>query len=111
MQFQVLRCFSCQTFNTDIVKKDNRKWTCKICQEKQSVKKVYFVSDSAKDCRLAVQNLNEKRGQLEEASTVSDEDTANASEENFLTNVGTDSKILKIHGQKSRWEKYNLDEK
>ena len=37
MQFQVLRCFKCQTFNTDIVKKDNTKWTCKLCQEKQSV--------------------------------------------------------------------------
>ena len=110
MQFQVLRCFKCQTFNTDIVKKDNTKWTCKLCQEKQSVKKIYFVSDSAKDCRIAVQNLNEKRGQLEEASNDGNEDAGEPSEE-ILVNFATDSssKILKIRGKKSRWEKYSLD--
>ena len=35
-EFQVVRCFSCETFNVDIVKKDNSKWQCKLCGEKQS---------------------------------------------------------------------------
>ncbi|XP_067014344.2 uncharacterized protein [Anabrus simplex] len=58
-QLQVLQCYSCQTFQTQIVKKTN-KWDCKICGEKQSVKKV-FGQGSGKDCRMHVQRLNALR--------------------------------------------------
>ena len=111
-QIQVLKCFNCHTFNSDIVKKDNTKWTCKLCQEKQSVKKVYFVSDNAKDCRLAVQALNAKRGQEDEQEeeVLENENFEESNEENAMSTMNvSSSKILKIPGQRSRWDKYKLD--
>ena len=44
-EFQVLRCFKCETFQVSQVKK-SPKWVCKICQEKQTTKHVY--------CRLGI---------------------------------------------------------
>jgi predicted RNA-binding Zn-ribbon protein involved in translation (DUF1610 family) len=38
--FRVVRCFSCDAFQVDQKKKVN-KFSCKICNEKQSVRKVY----------------------------------------------------------------------
>uniref|UniRef100_A0A672KS07 UPF0544 protein C5orf45 homolog n=1 Tax=Sinocyclocheilus grahami TaxID=75366 RepID=A0A672KS07_SINGR len=38
-EFHVLRCFSCQTYQVQQMKK-SKTWTCKVCGEKQSVKKV-----------------------------------------------------------------------
>lgn len=58
-ELHVLRCYSCQAFQVHTVKK-SRKWDCKMCGEKQSVKKVYG-RGSGKDCRLHVQRLNEMR--------------------------------------------------
>ncbi|XP_018572249.1 zinc finger protein 528-like [Anoplophora glabripennis] len=62
-EFHVILCYSCNVFQVDIVKKVP-KWSCKMCGEKQSVKKVYS-KGSAKECRLHVQELNEKRVRLE----------------------------------------------
>ncbi|PSN47731.1 hypothetical protein C0J52_04606 [Blattella germanica] len=56
-ELQVLRCYSCKIFQVQIVKKSN-KWDCKMCGEKQSLKKVY-ARGSGRDCRLHVQRLNE----------------------------------------------------
>ena len=63
-EFQILRCFSCETFQVDIVKKKNDKWQCKLCGEKQSNKRIYGRAWSAKECREQVQKLNEMRGQI-----------------------------------------------
>lgn len=38
-EFQVLQCYSCNTFQVHQVKKTT-KWACKMCGEKQSLKKV-----------------------------------------------------------------------
>ena len=65
-EFQVLRCFSCETFQVDIVKKKNVKWECKLCRCKQSIKNVYKTSFAAKECRDLVQKLNIQRGNLNE---------------------------------------------
>ena len=62
-KFQILRCFSCETFNVDIVKKTNLKWQCKMCGENQSIKNVYGTSDTAKECREIAQQLNQRRGE------------------------------------------------
>ena len=61
-EFQVLRCFSCEIFQVDIVKKKNVKWECKLCRCKQSIKNVYKKSFAAKECRDLVQRLNSQRG-------------------------------------------------
>jgi hypothetical protein len=58
--FQALRCYQCRTFQVDIIKKLNKKWQCKVCGEKQSVKKV-FATGSGADCRSVVQDLNMQR--------------------------------------------------
>ncbi|XP_076595087.1 MRN complex-interacting protein [Chaetodon auriga] len=63
-EFHVLRCFSCQTFQVQQVKKANR-WTCKLCGEKQSLLKE-FGRGSGADCRRHVQKLNAMRGALME---------------------------------------------
>jgi len=59
-EFNVLRCYSCQTFQVDQVKKSSNKWSCKVCHEKQSVKEIYF-RGTGKDCRINCQQLNMKR--------------------------------------------------
>eukprot|EP00111_Clytia_hemisphaerica_P016142 TCONS_00047749-protein len=61
-EFNVVCCYSCQTYQVDQVKKSTNKWTCKMCQEKQTLKQVFF-RGSGKDCRLQAQqrNLNRQR--------------------------------------------------
>ncbi|KAK2838961.1 hypothetical protein Q7C36_013775 [Tachysurus vachellii] len=61
-EFHVLRCFSCQTFQVQQVKKI-KKWTCKMCGEKQSLIKEYGRGTGA-ECRRHVQKLNSLRGEL-----------------------------------------------
>ncbi|XP_036423646.1 MRN complex-interacting protein [Colossoma macropomum] len=61
-EFHVLRCFSCQTFQVQQVKK-SKKWSCKMCGEKQSLIKEYGRGTGA-DCRRHVQKLNSLRGEL-----------------------------------------------
>ncbi|XP_049821904.1 uncharacterized protein LOC109605853 [Aethina tumida] len=64
--FHVLRCFNCNLFQVIIIKHSGHqvkkipKWICKVCGEKQSVKKV-FGNGTGKECRLFVQELNEKQ--------------------------------------------------
>jgi hypothetical protein len=55
-----IQCFSCKTFQAIIVSKKN-KFKCKICGENQTVRKIYAISDQAKDIRLVVQDLNLNR--------------------------------------------------
>ncbi|CAH0600426.1 unnamed protein product [Chrysodeixis includens] len=62
--FQVLRCYKCLVFQVHQTKKSN-KWECKLCGEKQSVKRHYGLG-TAKDCRLHVQKLNGMRGEIDE---------------------------------------------
>ncbi|BFZ11308.1 hypothetical protein BsWGS_14347 [Bradybaena similaris] len=62
VQFHVLRCAACQTFQVLQVTK-TAKWKCKMCGLKQSVTKVYGQGSGA-DCRRHVQKLNSIRGQI-----------------------------------------------
>ncbi|KAG5263927.1 hypothetical protein AALO_G00270190 [Alosa alosa] len=61
-EFHVLRCFACETFQVQQVKKA-KKWNCKMCGEKQSVIKEYGRGTGV-DCRQHVQKLNSLRGEL-----------------------------------------------
>ncbi|XP_054453136.1 MRN complex-interacting protein-like [Anoplopoma fimbria] len=63
-EFNVLRCFSCQSFQVQQVKKVTR-WSCKLCGEKQSLLKE-FGRGSGADCRRHVQKLNAMRGAMME---------------------------------------------
>lgn len=64
-EFRVLKCFSCSTFQVQMMNKSG-KFACKLCGQKQSVMKEYFRSFSGKDCRNYVQDLNSQRGELKE---------------------------------------------
>ena len=103
-KFQILRCYSCETFNVDIVKKTNLKWQCKMCGENQSIKNVYGTSDTAKECREIAQQLNQRRGEKMDEIQLFDE---NQYQEDVLPK-GSESKITKV-GNVSRWAKYMVN--
>ncbi|XP_013884996.1 MRN complex-interacting protein isoform X2 [Austrofundulus limnaeus] len=63
-EFHVVRCFGCESFQVQQVKKV-KKWTCKLCGEKQTLLKE-FGRGSGSDCRRHVQKLNAARGALDE---------------------------------------------
>ncbi|XP_075983871.1 uncharacterized protein LOC142981683 [Anticarsia gemmatalis] len=62
--FQVLRCYKCLVFQVHQTKK-SIKWECKLCGEKQSIKRHYGIG-TGKDCRIHVQKLNSLRGEIDE---------------------------------------------
>ncbi|XP_076247557.1 uncharacterized protein LOC143187320 isoform X1 [Calliopsis andreniformis] len=55
-ELNILRCFQCKMYQVHIVKKA-KKWQCKICNVKQSYRRVFF-QGTGKDCRIYVQKLN-----------------------------------------------------
>ncbi|CAG9107582.1 unnamed protein product [Plutella xylostella] len=61
--FQVLRCYKCSVFQVHQTKKSN-KFECKMCGEKQSIKRHYGIGN-AKECRGHVQKLNVIRGEVD----------------------------------------------
>ncbi|GIL48741.1 hypothetical protein Vafri_5204 [Volvox africanus] len=56
-QFQAVKCYKCNTFQVQQVKKV-QKFNCAICGEKQTIQHIYAISNAAKDIRLHVQRLN-----------------------------------------------------
>ncbi|XP_002986378.2 uncharacterized protein LOC9649247 [Selaginella moellendorffii] len=57
-EFLALRCYACKMFQVKPRKKSSSKWCCSVCNEKQSVTKVYGSSGAAKKIRELVQTLN-----------------------------------------------------
>ncbi|KAM3926883.1 MRN complex-interacting protein [Leptodactylus fuscus] len=104
-EFQVLRCYSCQVFQVHQVKK-SKKWSCKLCGEKQSVLKVYGKGSGA-DCRHHVQKLNLLQGEVAHVAT----DAAGDNCENAISDDdGDETKQNFVIPQEtaslSRWNKY-----
>ncbi|KAM7418269.1 hypothetical protein PAMA_017767 [Pampus argenteus] len=94
-EFHVLRCFTCESFQVQQVKKVNR-WNCKLCGEKQSLLKE-FGRGSGADCRRHVQKLNAmRRAMIEEQE-----------QNTWLLWKQMDEKPKNLRGaQVSRWSKY-----
>lgn len=46
-EFLAVECFSCKMFQVIIKSKKNH-FNCKICNEKQTVRKIYAISNQAK---------------------------------------------------------------
>ncbi|XP_026764459.2 probable serine/threonine-protein kinase clkA [Galleria mellonella] len=80
--FQVLRCYRCLVFQVHQLKKSN-KFECKLCGEKQSIKRHYGLG-TGKECRLHVQKLNGIRGEIDELNKSY---TENSSDDNEFGNV------------------------
>lgn len=63
--FIAVQCFNCSTMQVKQQKKSSNKWCCVICNEKQSVRKIYAQSFQAKDVRKFVQEVNSGRSNYE----------------------------------------------
>ncbi|XP_010471185.1 PREDICTED: UPF0544 protein C5orf45 homolog [Camelina sativa] len=59
--FIALQCFECSTMQVKQKKKSSNKWVCVVCNQKQSVKKVFAQGYKAKDLRFFVQSFNMSR--------------------------------------------------
>ncbi|TFK09570.1 connector enhancer of kinase suppressor of ras 2-like [Platysternon megacephalum] len=110
-RFQALRCFSCGTFQVHQVKK-SKKWSCKVCGEKQMLLKVYG-QGSGSDCRRHVQKLNLLRAGMEvaaEGTSCCIEEPVNNDKENTGVpqeeNVGWQEEDVEFSPSVSRWNKY-----
>ncbi|CAH0406063.1 unnamed protein product [Chilo suppressalis] len=68
--FQILRCYMCNVFQVHQTKKAN-KFACKMCGEKQSIKRHYGVGNG-QECRGHVQKLNAMRGELNDLKITED---------------------------------------
>jgi len=99
------------TFQVHQVKK-SKKWACKVCGEKQSVKKVY-AQGSGLDCRKHVQKLNMKCGEAQKAENLAYGSTESADfckcseKTNIIGSV--DNSQITNHGDNtglSKWEKF-----
>ncbi|KAM6474590.1 MRN complex-interacting protein [Liasis olivaceus] len=87
-QFQVLRCCSCNIFQVQQIKK-SRKWNCKICNEKQSILRV-FGQGSGADCRRHVQKLNLLQGEQDQTPVNKlrcKEESVQIGDENVAVNI------------------------
>ncbi|XP_053538013.1 MRN complex-interacting protein isoform X2 [Ictalurus punctatus] len=106
-EFHVLRCFSCRTFQVQQVKK-SKKWSCKLCGEKQSLIKEYGRGTGA-DCRRHVQKLNSLRGELLEVETERARTRWEEEEEECGVEVGPGDETQNLEQKTrvvSRWSKY-----
>eukprot|EP01138_Halocafeteria_seosinensis_P009294 gb/GECG01009498.1/.p1 GENE.gb/GECG01009498.1/~~gb/GECG01009498.1/.p1 ORF type:complete len:240 (+),score=38.77 gb/GECG01009498.1/:1-720(+) len=105
--YVALQCGACNTFQAVQEPKQNKRnapkkgirapqWTCKLCNKKQSITRVYASADMGKEIRPIVQNLNARRGEKEQLANFSSaRDCAGNSnstpeEEGNQQHVGTD---------------------
>ncbi|KAL8234012.1 hypothetical protein R6Q59_020112 [Mikania micrantha] len=59
--FIAVQCFQCSTMQVKQRKKTTNKWNCVVCNEKQSLRKVFSQGFMAKDVRKFVQSFNMSR--------------------------------------------------
>ncbi|KAH8515627.1 hypothetical protein H0E87_004179 [Populus deltoides] len=73
--FIALQCYQCSTMQVKQKKKSSIKWTCVVCNQKQSVRKVFAQGCMAKDLRKFVQSFNMSRKIADEQDSF-DQDAA-----------------------------------
>ncbi|KAK7315386.1 hypothetical protein VNO77_33932 [Canavalia gladiata] len=64
--FIALQCCQCSTMQVKQKKKSSNKWSCAVCNQKQSVGKVFAQGFMAKDIRKFVQSFNMSRKSLDD---------------------------------------------
>ncbi|CAN6934985.1 unnamed protein product [Brassica oleracea] len=96
--FLALQCCECSTMQVKQKKKSSNNWVCVICNQKQSVRKVFAQGYKAKDLRLFVQSFNMSRKVVdEEKQEVAD----------TFPEVEDDEEAEEIRGKKlSDWSEY-----
>ncbi|XP_075516054.1 uncharacterized protein LOC142550893 isoform X2 [Primulina tabacum] len=60
-KFIAVQCFQCSTMQVKQAKKSSNKWVCVVCNQKQSVLRVFAEGLMAKDIRQFVQKFNMSR--------------------------------------------------
>ncbi|KAK4253057.1 hypothetical protein QN277_010882 [Acacia crassicarpa] len=70
--FIAVQCFQCSTMQVKQKKKSSNKWNCAVCNQKQSMTKVFAQGFMAKDIRAFVQSFNMSRKSLDEQSLSSE---------------------------------------
>ncbi|ESQ28032.1 hypothetical protein EUTSA_v10019840mg, partial [Eutrema salsugineum] len=97
--FLALQCFECSTMQVKQKKKSSNKWVCVICNQKQSVRKVFAQGYKAKELRFFVQSFNMSRKAAdEEALAVADK---------YLEEDVEGEEVSDIRGKKrSDWTEY-----
>ncbi|KAG2253935.1 hypothetical protein Bca4012_101659 [Brassica carinata] len=68
--FLALQCCECSTMQVKQKKKSSNNWVCVICNQKQSVRKVFAQGYKAKDLRLFVQSFNMSRKVADEEKQI-----------------------------------------
>lgn len=79
-EFICVKCCSCHTAQS-IQRPKSRKYSCRLCQQKQSVKHVYAISYDARDIRAVVMQLNMRQQQDEQIAADDDEEDDSGGEE------------------------------
>ncbi|XP_047955787.1 uncharacterized protein LOC125201638 isoform X2 [Salvia hispanica] len=74
ISFIAVQCFECSTMQVKQQKKSSNKWICVVCNQKQSVQKVFAQSFMAKDVRKVVQNFNMSRQIADQQHPISGEE-------------------------------------
>lgn len=109
LAFLALQCFSCDAFQVQQAKKVP-KWCCVLCGSKQSVRKIFAKSASAKDVRTRVQQLNMARGELAAASTTDAEATEPGGGDAPMVHKATHQAATVVDANagapSSRWSQY-----
>ncbi|CAF2196003.1 uncharacterized protein LOC103831685 isoform X1 [Brassica rapa] len=96
--FLALQCCECSTMQVKQKKKSSNNWVCVICNQKQSVRRVFAQGYKAKDLRLFVQSFNMSR-------KVADEEKQEVAD--TFPEVEADEEVEEIRGKKrSDWSEY-----
>ncbi|CAN7054050.1 hypothetical protein IGI04_028674 [Brassica rapa subsp. trilocularis] len=96
--FLALQCFECSTMQVKQKKKSSNNWVCVVCNQKQSVRKVFAQGYKAKDLRFFVQSFNMSR-------KVADEEKQAVAD--TFPEVEEDEKASDVRGKKrSDWSEY-----
>lgn len=125
-EFNILKCFECETFQVDQVKKA-KKWTCKVCNAKQSIKKIYFTSGAgrkfqesmlmksfslrfhvlAKDCRVKAQEMNVTYHQTKSAAGEVILQESERQTENFNDQPAQEVRPEVVSPPSNKWSKFS----
>ncbi|CAO2834134.1 unnamed protein product [Amaranthus hypochondriacus] len=99
--FIAVQCCECSTMQVKQQKKSSNKWNCVICNQKQSVSKIYAQSYQAKDIRKVVQSFNMSRKFHDEMQQPEQEQSPN----------GGDSEIEEITvKRRTDWSEFMEDD-
>ncbi|XP_074369494.1 uncharacterized protein LOC141710897 isoform X2 [Apium graveolens] len=98
--FIAVQCCQCSTMQVKQRKKSSNKWTCVVCNQKQSVLKVFAQSYMAKDVRKVVQTFNMSRQLADQSQSLGFDEQTLASESPKQANLDNQNK------KRTDWTEY-----